>query len=232
MIVVTVLKSGGDYDVEDVNRLYESMEQDLIDYDITFMCFTDYTDFEPIDKFHIGIDVMLLLADLPGWWSKMEIFRLSHWLAHDLLYIDLDTVPIRSMKPVFDVCEGRKDMIMLSDFYFPHKYASAIMYIPYNVPGNFELDFFRYPKGVMEKYRGDQDFLQAVIEREDIKVDRWDKVLPNAFCSYKAHFRPDLMPGSANPLPVDLSQARVVCFHGKPRPKDVDINTEVMNKLR
>jgi hypothetical protein len=43
-------------------------------------------------------------------------------------------------------------------------------------------------------------------------IDRWQELVPDQVFSYKAHIRDRAVPPSA----------RVVCFHGKPRPWEVE----------
>lgn len=61
MKIVTVLRSGGDYNHEHVQWLYKQLPDD-----IEKICFTDLT--------IPGVQTIKLTENLPGWWSKIEIF--------------------------------------------------------------------------------------------------------------------------------------------------------------
>lgn len=73
----TVLKSGGIYKPEHVQRILGQLDR-YVDCPAKFVCYSDV----PID----GVTVRPLLHDWPGWWSKIEMFR----DIGDSFYIDLD----------------------------------------------------------------------------------------------------------------------------------------------
>lgn len=206
MKIACVYKTGGDFDGEYVVALYNALQY----YDLPFVCFTDGSDVPD------HIDQIPLEHKWPGWWSKIEM--IGH--DDDLLCFDLDTVIIDDITDMITACHNKHNqMIMLRGFYFPDNPASGIMYVP-NHAGTALYNRFRStPSEYMAKYRGDQDFIR---EEWDQIILRWQYVLhPDYICSYKAHIT-KTHPKHIRPLPVDPSKSKIVCFHGKPRPRDVD----------
>ncbi|GAB3099712.1 hypothetical protein G8770_03570 [Aestuariicella hydrocarbonica] len=151
-----------------------------------------------------GVETIRLRYDWPGWWSKMELFRPD--LKGDLLYFDIDTVITGDISALFNV--GKTTM--LSDFYKPHMPASGLMYIAQQDKAIAWHHWMKKPEANMRQCRtrehwGDQGFL-----RKHLPHQRWDDVLPGQIVSYKVHCQRGLP-----------ATAKVVCFHGQPRPWDV-----------
>jgi|AntRauTorcE11897_2_1112592.scaffolds.fasta_scaffold00173_8 hypothetical protein len=213
LTIACVYKTGGDFDSEYVEVLYAKLGEQ---YD--FVCLTDSKDvpsYVPQTPLQFG---------WKGWWSKMELFN-PEMLRGDILYLDLDTVivgdEIEDIDEMYDVCDSSNRMIMLSDFYYPDKVASGIMYIPYEIKKIFWDEFMVSPHGIMNNTRGDQDFLMDVIERNGVVVDRWNDLLPNYIASYKVHVIKDY-PRHLKPLRVNIEHSKIICYHGKPRPKSTN----------
>lgn len=208
MKVVAVYKTGGDFDCEYVEALYSKLKC----YD--FVCLTDD------DTLSQEIPQIPLNGNYTGWWAKMEMFRLDI-IKDDILYLDLDTVLADDIPEMIDVCQGKKNMVMLSDFYRPERLASGVMYIPKSYRKIFYTQFKESADKVIAKFRGDQDFLEAVILAEELKVERWNELLPDYIASYKAHIIKQY-PNTMKPLEVDASKSKIICYHGKPRPRDTN----------
>jgi hypothetical protein len=103
-LIVSVLKSGGVYTAEYVERLKDS----LPGYD--FVCFSDVP---------VPCDRIPLKHNLPNWWSKLEIFTLKE----KCFYLDLDTVVDGDIS---EIVNYPHKFTMLSDFYHGTP-ASGIM---------------------------------------------------------------------------------------------------------
>ena len=67
MQIITVLKSGGVYVPEHVERLYGSVRRWGEGF-FDFICLTDH----PKEDFSANIRVIPLQENLPGWWSKLD----------------------------------------------------------------------------------------------------------------------------------------------------------------
>ena len=141
----------------------------------------------------------------PGWWCKMALFE-PH-IKGDLLYFDLDTVIADDLSDIFAV----KKLTVLSDFNKPEIMASGMMFIPEAERAAVWEEWIKDPqKHIADrgKYFGDGGFLGRFWGN----AHRWQDVLPGQVVSYKKHVRGKGIP----------PEARVICFHGKPRPRDVN----------
>lgn len=150
-----------------------------------------------------GVATLPLYYDWPGWWAKMELFRPD--MRGDLLYLDLDTVVLGDLS-VLDVGATT----VLRDFTRPHLMGSGLMYLVEMDRPLVWAKFVQDPgkhiaECVTQERWGDQGFLQGVLVAQ-----RWQDALPGRVVSYKEH--------CISRVP---SGARVVCFHGKPRPWEV-----------
>jgi len=186
-----VLRSGGDYGPKHVQWLAKQVPG--------LVCLSDV----PIE----GVETIPLLHDWPGWWAKIEMFRPD--IEGDILYFDLDTVVTGSLGGF----EGHDRSIMLTDFYYPARPGSGLMYINQDDKVKVWAEWIAGPSAHMARcntreHWGDQGFLRDVLP-----CDRWQDVLPGQIVSYKAHCRNGLPKG-----------ANVVCFHGHPRPWQVTAN--------
>ena len=96
--IACVLKTGGDFTWSDVDRLRNGIANHLsIPY--RFVVLTDLL----IEKSN---DIIPLINDWPGWWSKLELFRPNIFIG-PVIYFDLDTVIV-----------GNIDEILMNDFSF------------------------------------------------------------------------------------------------------------------
>lgn len=78
IILKTVLKSGGVYKPEHVIRIRDMLDK-YVDCPAQFVCYSDIN--------IPGVTVRKLQDNLPGWWSKIEMFR---DVDEQSFYIDLD----------------------------------------------------------------------------------------------------------------------------------------------
>lgn len=163
-----------------------------------FVCLSDI----PI----AGVDVIPLRDDLPGWWSKLELFR----ELEDAFYVDLDTVIVGDItrmvkhKHKFTVLrnlsskqEGRIGSgVMAWRGDYSHLYRT------------FMADPQRHMAECVTPAKwGDQGFIQQV-QREHGGWEYFQDLWPGRIQSFKT----DLRYGDPG------KDCRIVCFHGEPRP--------------
>lgn len=186
--ICCVLKSGGDYFPLYVKNLRDQVRRNC-PFPFRFICFTDM-------ELEDDIDVPLFY-NYPGWWSKLEIFRLPG----PVIYFDLDTIIVNLLE--FDLHEflNNENFYMINDFNPKRKFASGIM--AWNGDFSFILDDYKGKSRVRE---WDQFYIIETVKEENIKSLSFGKPI----YSYKKHCQDDLP-----------SDANVVCFHGKPRPHEV-----------
>lgn len=201
LTVMCVYKTGGVYNLQDVYNLKKQVTKYLtIPHHV--VCLTD--DFEGVRN--LGIQPIKLNHNWPGWWSKMEMFNPDLNFPR-VLYFDLDTVIIDNIDNI-----GKFDgkACFLSDFNRPDYLATGMMAWEVGTfskiyelfKPDWEHHIQKY-KGVGVR-RGDQGFIQRIIEKNHY---RWQTLFPNQIISFKKHNITD--------------ETRIVCFHGKPKPRDV-----------
>ena len=197
--IVCVYKTGGDYGLQDVENLLVCCNKHLSHF--SFMVMSD------CDEAYSHFDCIPLLYDLPGWWSKMEIFRPTVGIGHSI-YMDLDTVIVGDIERLFT----QDKFTMLTDFYRSDGRGSGLMYITPEVSKVIWKAWCENPLKWMQKHRvgGDQRVLEEIINNNKIKCASWQEDHPDRIVSYKVHCK-DELPESAC----------TVCFHGKPRPNQV-----------
>lgn len=196
--VALVLRSGGEYRPEHVGALVGQLERHLPGVGV--ICLSD-------------VDVPCVRVPLKygwrSWWSKLELFRPD--VAGDLLYIDLDTVIVGDLSELASL--GRTTL--LSDFYYPERPASGLMYLAESDRAKVWAAWIADPKAAMHKCmrHGDQQFIGEVLH----DAQRFQDVLPGRVVSYKVHVAKGLNKRSIGNGSVP-SGTSVVCFHGRPRP--------------
>jgi len=211
--IACVYRSGGDFTRTDVAKLFAAIQRG-VGIDHRSCCLTD----RPDEVLPI-VDIALPLTyTWPGWWAKMELFRISG----PVLYFDLDTWILR---PIEQLCEWALTptdaVLMLRDFYHGNA-ASGIM--AWNCDLSWlTLKFAKFAQsarwselvhGVGCNYhRGDQEYIREQLERSQVPVVFAQEVQSGIY-SYKVDVKP------SGKIPED---AAVVCFHGRPRPSEVEI---------
>lgn len=185
MNVWCVMRSGGDYGPEHVERLRGQVEA----VGGTLHCLSDMDG--------------TLEYGWPGWWSKMEMFRPD--IPGDLFFMDLDSSVVGDLSDMASI--GRP--AIMRDVYRPKGLQSSVMFLPEETRRTIWRQWIVCPVGQMRAHRkgGDQAFLETV----DVDWTIWQDELPGQVVSYKA----DVMARGLS------NRARLVVFHGKPRPWDV-----------
>jgi hypothetical protein len=121
------------------------------------------------------------------------------------MYYDLDTVVRRPLK---NPCS--KSSLMLQDFYCPDRSASGLMFIRNEDKQHVWNAWLKNPdityRGKNNNH-GDQGFIA-----DHLPHRQWQLETNNSIMSFKAHIRKGQAPESAD----------VICFHGKPRPWEVN----------
>lgn len=153
-----------------------------------------------------GVECRLLKRKWPGWWSKMELFDPE--LPGDFLFMDLDTVIVG---PLDDI-ERTTKLALLRDFYrdgrrLKEGLGGGLIYFPADYAVRKPVwDFWtENPLLAMRLYpRGDQHLFERFYLNT---AARWQDVVPRQVVSWKVNCQ--------NGVPSD---ARVICFHGQPRP--------------
>jgi hypothetical protein len=206
--VACVYKTGGDFTAEYVHKLVSAVRRHS-SFALDVLCLTDDKDLRG------NFRTVALEKDLPGWWSKLELFRPGLTEKKRILYFDLDTLilknidhllqfeaPFAALLPWNPANRARKQL------------ASGVMLWDHAMFS--QLFHNGYQPEQLGRYAGDQEFLS-----EKINVGRytWTPLQNVAkIYSYKRQCR--------HRIPRD---AEIVCFHGKPRPHELTLPWVVGN---
>jgi len=227
LTIASVYVTGGAYDAAYVKRLAAAVQRNLtVPY--RFVCLTNAPS-QSLQSTAIHW-VRQLRAGWPGWWAKMEMFK----LLGPVLYFDLDTIITGSIDTLADwVVQADDDaLLVLRDFY-SRRQSSGIL--GWRSDMGLILQDFRdnyaakaswhrggrvismRAKGV--RFQGDQDWLRIFLRNHpQVSAVMAQDVQPGLY-SYKVDVQ------RTGKLPDDAS---IVCFHGLPRPREVEPRPEWM----
>lgn len=197
-LVATVLRTGGQYTREHVRML-----EDQLGSQVPLTVFTD----DEVLLRERGALAVQLKYKYPGWWSKMELFNPD--TEGDIIYFDLDTAFIRRPKLLLH----RVDVPMiLRDVYRPDGLQSSVMCIPQYFKTYIWDQWQMAPAMWMTDFRdgGDQAFIEACGKQHWKRIQ---DIYPGEYLSWKADGLDD---GRVPP-----TFARVIVFHGEPKPWDI-----------
>ena len=117
-----------------------------------------------------GVRVIPLQHGLKGWWSKLELFRKDLPIKPGrVLYLDLDVIVLSDLMPFINY---DSTMAILSSFVaidetelkgIVRGYNSSVMVYDYPLRRKIWSKFVKSKKSWKRRYRGDQDFLMAIL---------------------------------------------------------------------
>lgn len=143
-----------------------------------------------------------------GWWAKLEIFNPDMRFEGRVMFLDLDTLIVGNID---HIAAYQGHFATLHDFWRPAGLGPAVMLF------DPEWAAWIYQEWRAEGHpktdpRGDQGWLENRNQgRMRKEVDILQDMHPGEIVSYKTHCVSGIPAG-----------ARVVCFHGKPRPHEVN----------
>ena len=203
-----ILKSGGDFTLEYVKKLRHQINNNYSDPH-QFICLTDLYE-------EVGACGVPLLYDLPGWWSKFEVFRLY---PGPIVYLDLDNIIVGSLESLNGLLDISTNTFFNLKAFRDGDRGSSVMAWTGDYKWILETFLEHYYKGNVFKtvsgssliwdgktYPGDQDLLRNILCDEP---KHFINELGLIVKSYKWHCGDRLPP-----------EAHIVGFHGKPRPPD------------
>lgn len=163
-----------------------------------FVCFTD----QP--ESYTRTTNLPVPVGLQGWWAKLAMFRPGAFpvIGERVIYFDLDTVICGPLKSLFEY-DGK--LAILRDAYQPDHWQSAAMAWKAGDHANIwgEWNAVGRPKA-----HSDQGIIEELCRE---KPDFLQDMFPGEFASYKIDCK------AGRP-----ASARVIFFHGKPRPHDAE----------
>lgn len=226
--IACVLKSGGDYTSEYVEHLRNAVTQ-TFSCKHDFVCLSDIA-IRELQTTDIHARQMWLRHDLPSWWSKLEFFRLSG----PVITFDLDLVPVNDCTELCNIAVNLEygTIVMLGGLR-REPWNSSIMI--WN--GNYEwmlrrfLSDYDFAKHIVNNrghhleinqtfFHGDQEYIVPTLQQRKIQMTKLQDVFIGVY-SYKDNIR------DKQDLPRD---AKIVCFHGKPRPHKLPLMPQWMQQ--
>lgn len=204
MIDVVCVKWGDKFSDDNV-RILKAMVERNTTVDHRFICFSD--------KLIDGVDCKPLQEGYEGWWNKMYLFSPDAELNERVVYIDLDTLIVDNIDWLLNYdgnFMGINDLGITN-----HKYEDTTKYegvmqsgvLAWNSRECYDIwDAFDLKADTwMQKYRGDGEFLNALIDPTDLLQNKF----PNKLRSYKYECYDDGIPEGTS----------IICFHGEPSPE-------------
>jgi len=198
LTIACVLKSGGEFKPEHVTLLHSQVRQH-VDGDYRFVCLSD------VDV--PDVEIIPLTMDLPKHWSQIELFQ-PGLFEDQVFYLDLDTVVVKNITAIVN---NKIGFCILSDFarILKHRPASGLM--AFN-PHGAEYVWEQWEKNDVQIFKGDhvnkisKHFFWPYVK----EFKRFQELYPGQIVSYKKH--------CLNGVPPE---ARIICYHGEPKPWDV-----------
>jgi len=203
--IALVFKTGGDvYNHKYVNNIVAGIKANL-DVPHRLVCLTD-------DKRNLTRDIDDLIRfrhNWPKWWGKIELFRNDLFGEEQVFFFDLDTFIVGSLN---EIVTYRGEFTALRDFYRPEEMGSGFMSWHGTRVYRIYDEFVKHDRKYMNNIReGDQAF----ISQHKPPIEYIQDLFPSEVVSYKVH----CLRGKDAVLP---DKAKVVCFHGKPRPHEIN----------
>ena len=209
---IVCVKWGDKYGPEYVTKLKGACERHIPHDD--FMCMTD----APVP----GVQCVPMNTDLPGWWSKLGLFRKGYF-CDDILYLDLDVVVTAPIVPFLAAYRSDKSKLWaLDDFSYSLRTPKESMapetrrllggagtinssVMMWNGKESFQHQVFdNFTDEIMTELHGDQNWITRCL---------WSKHI-NLLPQSTAH---SFKYGGGLPYPITV-------FHGDPKPADLKID--------
>ena len=208
--IITVYRSGGDYDEKYVHNLRRGVAQHT-SIEHKFICLSDTVDTEHYDE-ETGVHWMPLLNDYPRWWSKQEIWRPDLEKLGRILFLDLSCLPVGDLD---DILSYDGPACITTDWYYGGPSQSILSFSPGEMREVWDL-FNSDPEHWMKEGDkhiapnfGDQILVNEIYGQDGLK--RWQTEYPSQIVSFKEHCKNGVPEG-----------ARLVKFHGQPRIHDCE----------
>ncbi|NGM46497.1 hypothetical protein G5B31_13220 [Rhodobacter sp. SGA-6-6] len=217
------MKWGTLYPADYVNVLFNACRAH-IPAPFRFVCLTD-----DATGFLAGIealpipDIGLSAQDwfLPGIWPKLAIYGANlHGLRGRCLFIDLDMMVFAGLDDLFDWGQGFVATDMGPAWEQPPRdgpdkaVATSIFAFDFGAETQILDAFLADPAGAMARFQNEQDFVGAHARSLDFFPPGW-------VLSFKRHLRRPVGLDLVLPPRAPPASARVLAFHGRPRPADL-----------
>jgi hypothetical protein len=205
--IVLVLRSGGDFTFKDVELLTKHIHLKWKgEFRPRVICIWD----KAKRQYDLGnLTLIPMTNTYPGTWSRIQLYSPEMEQFRPFLYVDLDTAIIQSIENIFGLVKNDNEFIPLEDFYQKGLLATGLVWFPKQCQGISDVWEMFKKTGVTGKR---MDFLI----RRCIKPKVYWQQLTNSIVDFK--------PKKKNLLETIDKSCNIVCFHGKPRIFDTNID--------
>lgn len=184
MKILTVYKSGGEYRPEHVDALRDQCA--MYAPGVEFICLNEFE------------------HNWPGWWSKMEIFKIPG----PVLYLDLSNTIHKKLDSFLEAAQGYDFIVNRDPNGHQRLVQSCVMAWSGDMSNLYEV-FREDAEHYMVEYKtprwwGDQGFIEAHAKNWVY----WQDIIPGAVASYKKHSG-------------IISDPVIINYHGHPKPWEV-----------
>lgn len=190
---------------EYVERLFDGIERNIGDVPYRAFCLTN-------DPRTLPEGVIPLEAEpgVSGWWNKISLFKPGILPKGErVLFSDLDAIVTGDLT---DIANYNGEFAAIRDFYFHTHIQSCLMAWEAGTVDHIWEGWDNAGKPQFDP-RGDQAFIEGM----QPDADYWQDMLPGQVMSFKDCRRLGGVP----------SDVRMVCFHGRPRPHEVNFDLKV-----
>ena len=191
--------TGSKYAPVYVTRLQAAVTRNL-ELEHRFVCITEHR--------IKGVETMAPPTDLPGWWGKIGLFKPGA-LAGECLWLDLDVVITGALDKLV---QAYANCVLATPWNWAQSghggCQSSVMRWNAGLENGIYSTFMQDPQGNMRRLWGDQEF---ITERREAGLPV-TRIHEDLVVSYKYHCQEGRPPANA----------RVVVFHGKPDPHEVN----------
>ncbi len=227
MIVVACFKWGSAFTADRVNLLFRAV-RDRSSVDLSYVCLTD--DPSGLDDFIEAKPIPEMGLKPENWrdgcWPKLSIFKPGLFPgAEAVIFIDLDMMVLADIAPFAERVKAMGDLHILREWN-PFVYnVLPVAWRPYRGaqsalfgfrPGEMDYVFETFsaaPEAELKRAHNDQSYLTVAAR----KIHHW----PHDWCvSFRRHCA-WYWPLSLVFSPMRPRRAKIVVFHGKPRPWDL-----------
>jgi hypothetical protein len=206
LVIAMVLKTadGGVYNADYVNALANGIRKNTTK-NVEIVCLTN----DP-KGFNRNINrIIPLKHNYHSWWSKIELFRPDIFENERVFYLDLDTVIIDNIDEILDF---EFDFCALRDFYKLVNIGSGLMTWNSKEVNKIYTQFVKNADFIKENYlEGDQQW----IDQNKPKTVYFQDIFPKEIVSFK---KDCLKNDNSIVIP---NKAKIICFHGIPRPHTI-----------
>lgn len=216
---IVCMKWGDKFHASDVNRLYRMVIANL-GGDVAMACMTDCAD---------GIDPGVRCLPLPHvpvvgtrldrGWRKLGLFgpELADAMPGEVLYLDLDIAVTDALDPFF---EQAGDFFIIRDykpFRYRHRFCgnSSVMRFRTGAHAALVDELATRGEAVREAFRDEQEFVSDFMRRQGV-LRYW----PRGWCVSYKHDCVSVLPRGWWRAPSLPAGAKVVVFHGNPKPDE------------